>query len=311
LVGHGLWQKKVLRAVNDVSFTINRGEIVGLVGESGSGKTTVGRSILRLVEPTSGEITFDGHNLLTATPRELRALRRQMQIVFQDPFASLNPRQRVFDQITAGFAIHNLYPRREWRQRAQEIFELVGLRPDHLDRFPHEFSGGQRQRIGIARALAVRPDFIIADEAVSALDVSIQAQVVNLLLDLREQLNLTILFISHDLGLVEFLCDRVLVMYLGRIVESGTAREIYAKAGHPYTQALLSAIPLPDPAHKTERLILQGDIPSPISPPSGCSFHTRCPYAIEACKATMPSPQLIEAGHGVSCLRQAELRAGL
>ncbi|MFC7397856.1 ABC transporter ATP-binding protein [Chelatococcus sp. GCM10030263] len=303
-VGRGWFgPRRTVRAVDGVSFDVGRGEILGLVGESGSGKTTVGRAILRLTEPTAGKVLFDGTDVTTATPDAMRALRRRMQIIFQDPYASLDPRRTVRDQIVTAFHIHDLHPRAERRDRAAEILRRVGILPEQMDRYPHEFSGGQRQRISIARALALGPSFIVADEAVSALDVSIQAQIVNLLLDLRDELDLTILFISHDLGLVEYICDRVVVMYLGRVVEIGTARELYRAPRHPYTRALLSAIPIPDPTARRASAVLGGDVPSPISPPAGCGFRTRCPHAVEACALEAPALRPFGESQSAACIR--------
>ncbi len=293
-----------VKAVEDVSFAVKRGEVVGLVGESGSGKTTVGRSILRLIEPTSGEVKFDGVDITKVNKATMREYRKRMQIIFQDPFASLNPRMSVGDIIGEAMTIHNLARGREREQRVAALLERVGLSPNHMRRYPHEFSGGQRQRIGIARALAVDPEFIVADEPVSALDVSIQAQVVNLLLDLKEELGLTLLFIAHDLGVVEYISDRVVVMYLGRIMEIAPSKELYANPIHPYTEALLSAVPIPDPTVKRERIILQGDIPSPINPPSGCVFRTRCPLATKECAEVVPPLEEVSPGHFKACIHR-------
>lgn len=296
-----------VRAVQGLSFRLRRGTTVGLVGESGSGKTTAGRSLLRLIEPSGGRVLFEGVDLLSLTPRQMRPYRRQMQIIFQDPFSSLNPRLRVRDILgealdTCGFA--RGAPR---RARVAELLTLVGLQPEYASRYPHEFSGGQRQRIGIARALAVEPKFIVADEPVSALDVSIQAQVLNLLSDLQRSLGLTVLFIAHDLSVVEYLCDEVIVMYLGRIMESGPCREVYARPRHPYTQALLQAAPVPDPDRPKRHIALQGDIPSPANPPSGCVFRTRCPHAAPSCAETVPSPEAVGDDHWVSCIRYSDI----
>ncbi|WMY76089.1 ATP-binding cassette domain-containing protein [Buttiauxella selenatireducens] len=296
---------RTVYAVNDISFTIKRGSTVGLVGESGSGKTTAGRSLLRLVEPTSGQIHFDGVDLLALSRKEMNRWRQKMQIIFQDPYSSLNPRMKVSDII--GEALDTCgYPKGEKRAaRIEELLMRVGLQPEHATRYPHEFSGGQRQRIGIARAIAVEPDFIVADEPVSALDVSVQAQILNLLSELQQSLGLTLLFIAHDLSVVEYLCDEVIVMYLGRIMEQGPCHEVYRHPRHPYTQALLSAAPVPDPTHKKPRIVLKGDIPSPIDPPSGCVFRTRCQYATEACARELPSAHTLDNGHVVHCLHHA------
>ncbi len=293
-----------VKAVQDISFTVNNGEVVGLVGESGSGKTTAGRSILRLIEPTSGEIMFRGTDVAKLPKAKLRDLRKEMQIIFQDPFASLNPRMSVGDIIGEALQIHNLARGKAREDRVANLLERVGLSPAHMRRYPHEFSGGQRQRIGIARALAVDPVFIVADEPVSALDVSIQAQVVNLLQDLKEELGLTLLFIAHDLGVVEYISDKVIVMYLGKIMEIAPSKELYANPIHPYTEALLSAVPIPDPSIRRERILLEGDIPSPINPPSGCVFRTRCPIAIEDCKHIVPELEEVSPGHFKACIRR-------
>jgi peptide/nickel transport system ATP-binding protein len=292
-----------VRAVDDVSFTIGKGEVLGLVGESGSGKSTIGRSVLKLIEPTAGSVEFEGNDLAPLSARDMRPYRRRLQIIFQDPYASLNPRRRVGDTLGEAMATHGLHPGPARRARIAELLSLVGLAPEHAQRFPHEFSGGQRQRIGIARALAVEPEFIVADEPVSALDVSIQAQVINLLSELRERFGLTMLFISHDLDVVEYLCDRIVVLYLGKVMEVAPARDLYRSPKHPYTQALLEASPRPDPEARRERRLLQGDIPSPVNPPSGCVFRTRCPYAQQACAATVPPLREIAPGRFKACLR--------
>jgi peptide/nickel transport system ATP-binding protein len=292
-----------VKAVSDISFKIAKGEVLGLVGESGSGKTTAGRALLRLIEPTSGEVKFNGVDVVKLSKTEMREYRKQMQIIFQDPFASLNPRMTVGDIIGEALLIHNLAKGQARVDRVADLLRRVGLSPDHMRRYPHEFSGGQRQRIGIARALAVDPKFIVADEPVSALDVSIQAQVVNLLEDLQRDLDLTVLFIAHDLGVVEYICDRVAVMYLGKIMEVAPSRELYTNPKHPYTEALLSAAPIPDPTIKRERIILEGDIPSPINPPSGCVFRTRCRYKITECEHTIPELKEVAPGHFKACIR--------
>lgn len=293
-----------VKAVEDVSLTVKRGEVVGLVGESGSGKTTAGRAILRLIEPTSGEVKFEGTDITKISKGQMREYRKAMQIIFQDPFASLNPRMTVGDIVGEAMVIHKLARGKDKEEKVASLLEKVGLSPNHIRRYPHEFSGGQRQRIGIARALAVDPKLIVADEPVSALDVSIQAQVVNLLQDLKEELGLTLLFIAHDLAVVEYISDKVVVMYLGRVMEIAPAKELYRNPIHPYTQALLSAVPIPDPMIKRERVILQGDIPSPINPPSGCVFRTRCPIAVKECAEVVPPLEEVSPGHFKACIRR-------
>jgi oligopeptide/dipeptide ABC transporter ATP-binding protein len=295
---------QTIKAVDDVSLTIRAGEVVGLVGESGSGKTTLGRAILRLIEPSSGNVFFDGVDITRLPARAMRALRKDMQIVFQDPYASLNPRMSVGDILAQALNLHGIAPGAEREPRVVELLQRVGLSPAQMRRYPHEFSGGQRQRIAIARALAVRPRFLVADEPVSALDVSIQAQVLNLLQDLQQELGLALLFIAHDLGVVEYLSDRVIVLYLGRIMEVAPARDLYANPRHPYTQALLAAIPQPDPARRGRPAPLHGDQPSPLAPPSGCVFRTRCPIATAECAAIVPPLELHATDHYKACIRQ-------
>jgi oligopeptide transport system ATP-binding protein len=302
-----LIQRKVAenKAVDGITFNVKRGETVGLVGESGCGKSTTGRAILQLYKPSGGQIIFDGRDLSTAKGEEMRLIRRRMQMVFQDPYASLNPRMSVRDIIGEPLLIHKLGSQSERRERVAELMRIVGLNPYYATRFPHEFSGGQRQRIGIARSLAVSPDFIVCDEPVSALDVSIQAQVINLLEELQEQFGLTYLFIAHDLAVVRHISDRVAVMYLGKMMEMSGRDEIYDNPLHPYTKALLSAVPIPDPLleRKRERIILTGDVPSSLRPPRGCVFHTRCPIAIDDCRQIIPEWREAEPGHWVACHR--------
>jgi peptide/nickel transport system ATP-binding protein/oligopeptide transport system ATP-binding protein len=288
-------------AVDDVSFTVKKGETLGLVGESGCGKTTVGRAILRLTEPTAGEVEFDGKNLLNLKGEALKIVRRDMQIIFQDPYASLDPRMRIGDSVMEGLEIHSIGNRKDRYQMAVDTLRKVGLEEYHSRRFPHEFSGGQRQRIGIARALALQPRFIICDEPVSALDVSIQSQVLNILKDLQQEFGLTYLFIAHNLGVVEHISDRVAVMYLGKMVELATREELFSNPLHPYTKALMSAIPIPNQRLRRERIILKGDVPSPLNPPSGCRFHPRCPIAVAHCAVEEPPFEEKTPGHRAAC----------
>ncbi len=299
----GLLQRVVgqVKAVDDVSFTVYEGETLGLVGESGCGKTTIGRSILRLIEPTSGQVLFEGKDVLRLRGQALKALRRNMQIIFQDPYGSLDPRLPIGESIMEGLHIHNIGTQQERYEIMLEMLRKVGLESYHARRYPHEFSGGQRQRIGIARALALRPKFIVCDEPVSALDVSIQSQVLNILKDLQQEFNLTYLFIAHNLSVVEHISNRVAVMYLGKIVEIAPREEIFRAPLHPYTKALLSAIPIPNPKIRRERIILKGDVPSPLNPPRGCRFHPRCPWAKEICSQEEPALREVAPGHNAAC----------
>ncbi|MGD8251522.1 MAG: dipeptide ABC transporter ATP-binding protein [Desulfobacterales bacterium] len=299
----GVFMKEIaaVKAVDDVSLSIRKGETLGLVGESGCGKSTLGRAVMRLEEPTAGEVWFDGDNILEYDPARLRSLRKEMQIIFQDPFSSLNPRKTVASIVGEPLLVHGMRGRKERDDRVLELLNVVGLRGEHMRRYPHMFSGGQRQRIGVARALALNPKLVVCDEAVSALDVSIQAQVLNLLKDLQEDFDLTYLFISHDLHVVEHISDRVAVMYLGKLVEIAASGAIYGSPYHPYTQALLSASPMPDPDVKRKRILLKGDVPSPINPPPGCRFHTRCPYAEAVCSVEEPALKEIHPLHQAAC----------
>ena len=294
-------QVGLVKAVDGVGFDVYKGETLGLVGESGCGKSTTGRCILRLIEPTEGEVHFDGVNVRTLDNSAMRRIRKDMQMVFQDPYASLNPRMKVGDIIMEPILLHGIARGKEARERVNELLDVVGLAGYHAERYAHEFSGGQRQRIGIARALAVEPKMIVCDEPVSALDVSIQAQVINLMEDLQEQFDLTFIFIAHDLSVVHHISDRVAVMYLGRIVEMAGYRELYQNPRHPYTKALLSAIPVPDPNAKKEKIMLKGDVISPLNPPPGCNFHTRCPYAVPRCREEAPELKEMGTGHSAAC----------
>lgn len=290
-----------LKAVDGLDLTIYEGETVGLVGESGCGKSTAGKTIIRLHEPTSGEVLFEGKNIFAYSERKMQDVRKDIQFIFQDPYASLNPRMTVGDIVAEPLTINGIMKGEAKRERVKELLKIVGLRTDHMNRFPHEFSGGQRQRIGIARALALNPKFIVCDEPISALDVSIQAQIVNLLKELQEKLGLTYLFIAHDLSMVKYISDRILVMYLGKMMELADSDELSSNPLHPYSQALLSAVPIPDPTIKRERIVLTGDVPSPINPPSGCVFCTRCPQALEICANLMPEWREVKPNHFVAC----------
>ena len=296
-----LQPKLSVKAVDDISFTLREGETLSIVGESGCGKSTTGRAILRLDEPTAGKVVYNGKNILDLSKKDMRILRGELQVIFQDPFASLNPRQTIQQILSEAMAIQNSVQKELRKDRMRELMHLVGLPEEALSRHPHEFSGGQRQRIGIARALAVNPKVIICDEAVSALDVSIQAQILNLLKRLQRQLNLTFLFISHDLSVVRHISDRVMVMYLGKVVEIAPKHALFDQPTHPYTRALLSSIPVPNPKAQNKRILLSGDVPSPINPPSGCRFHTRCPFATELCSSKEPETVEVQSGHHVAC----------
>lgn len=300
-------QPAQVKAVDHVSLTVNKGETLGLVGESGCGKSTLGRTILRLIPATEGQVLYNGEDILTYDKKKMWEMRRKLQIIFQDPYSSLNPRMTVYDLISAPLEVYKIGTKAERREMVEEILQEVGLDKQYLNRFPHEFSGGQRQRIGIARALILNPEFVVCDEAVSALDVSVRAQVLNLMRNMQQKKNLTYLFISHDLSVVRHISDRIAVMYLGSVAEVAEKAQLYSNPMHPYTKALLSAIPLPDVKKKRQRIILQGDVPSAYNPPSGCKFHTRCPYAADRCKQEIPVLRQMEKGHQVACHRAEEL----
>ena len=300
-------QPAQVKAVDHVSLTVNKGETLGLVGESGCGKSTLGRTILRLIPATEGQVLYNGEDILTYDKKKMWEMRRKLQIIFQDPYSSLNPRMTVYDLISAPLEVYKIGTKAERREMVEEILQEVGLDKQYLNRFPHEFSGGQRQRIGIARALILKPEFVVCDEAVSALDVSVRAQVLNLMRHMQQKKNLTYLFISHDLSVVRHISDRIAVMYLGSVAEVAEKAQLYSNPMHPYTKALLSAIPLPDVKKKRQRIILQGDVPSAYNPPSGCKFHTRCPYATDRCKQEIPVLRQMEKGHQVACHRTEEL----
>ncbi|RHW43502.1 dipeptide ABC transporter ATP-binding protein [Neobacillus notoginsengisoli] len=301
-ISRGLFKPKlIVKAVDDVSFSIKKGETFALVGESGCGKSTTGKTILRLTDATSGEVRYKGEDLMSLPYEKMRSLRREIQMVFQDPYASLNPKMTVKEILLEPLRVHKKYSAEERLQKIIKILEIVGLSEAHLDRYPNEFSGGQRQRIGIARAVILNPDFIVADEPVSALDVSVQSQVINLMLELQKEFGLTYLFISHDLSVVEHMTDRVAVMYLGKIVELADTEELFENPKHPYTQALISAVPVSHPKEVKERIVLTGDVPNPANPPSGCTFHTRCPFAMEKCKSVAPALTEVAEGHVTSC----------
>ena len=300
-------QPAQVKAVDHVSLTVNKGETLGLVGESGCGKSTLGRTILRLIPATEGQVLYNGEDILTYDKKKMWEMRRKLQIIFQDPYSSLNPRMTVYDLISAPLEVYKVGTKEERREMVEEILQEVGLDKQYLNRFPHEFSGGQRQRIGIARALILNPEFVVCDEAVSALDVSVRAQVLNLMKNMQQKKNLTYLFISHDLSVVRHISDRIAVMYLGSVVEVAEKAQLYSNPMHPYTKALLSAIPLPDVKKKRQRIILEGDVPSAYNPPSGCKFHTRCPYATDRCRQEAPVLQEVEKGHKAACHRALEL----